>query len=111
MEEDLKDKICVIGLGYVGLPTAILAAQGGLYVVGVDSDKEKVEKIKKCLPIIDEPEILEKLHAVIDTPHFKVTTEFEQADYFVVAIPTPFKENKQASRITYTSKLEKNYYY
>lgn len=97
-------KVCVVGLGYVGLPTAILAAQGGLYVVGVDSDKEKVEKIKKCLPVIEEPEILEKLHAVIDTPHFKVTTEFEQADYFVVAVPTPFKENKQAD-LSYVSSV------
>ena len=95
-------KVCVVGLGYVGLPTAILAAQGGLYVVGVDSNEERVEKIKKCLPVIEEPEILEKLHTVIDTPHFKVTTTYEPADYFVVAVPTPFKEDKRAD-LSYVS--------
>ncbi|MCF7900126.1 nucleotide sugar dehydrogenase [Candidatus Babeliales bacterium] len=89
-------KVCVIGLGYVGLPTAILAAQAGLSVVGVDSNKDRVDKIKQCLPVIEEPEILEKLHTVIDTPHFKVTTDYEAADYFVVAVPTPFKDNKRA---------------
>lgn len=100
-------KVCVIGLGYVGLPTALLAAQAGLSVVGIDSNKDRVDKIKQCLPVMDEPEILEKLHAVIDTPYFKVTIDYEAADYFVVAVPTSCKENKRAD-LSYISSAAMN---
>lgn len=95
-------KVCIVGLGYIGLPTAILAAQAGFDVVGVDTNQERVDAIQKGLAVIEEPEIVENLKKVLDSSHFKVTTEYESADYFVVAVPTPFKDDKYAD-LSYVS--------
>lgn len=89
-------KVCVVGLGYIGLPTAIVAAQAGLEVIGVDIDKTRIDCINKCCPVIEEPEIVEKLHDVLSSKRFKASLVYEQADYFIIAVPTPFTEDKKA---------------
>lgn len=97
-------KVCVIGLGYVGLPTAILVAQSGLQVVGVDTDADKIEKINKQIPVTDEAEVIQNLNEVYGTHNFKVTTVYEPADYFLVAVPTHFcKQRKKADLSHVTS--------
>ena len=55
------NKICMIGLGYIGLPTAIIACENGFDVAGFDVDEERVKKINKGDPVIHEPEIFERL--------------------------------------------------
>lgn len=89
-------KVCVVGLGYIGLPTAIVAAQSGLQVVGIDVDGDRIDCINKCCPVIEEPEIVEKLHDVLSKKTFKATQVYEEADYFIIAVPTPFTEDKKA---------------
>jgi UDP-N-acetyl-D-mannosaminuronic acid dehydrogenase len=89
-------KVCVVGLGYIGLPTAIVAAKYGFEVIGYDIDKEKVERINNFDPVIEEPELLEKLREVLSYNTFRATTIIEQSDCFIIAVPTPFLENKDA---------------
>jgi len=89
-------KVCVVGLGYIGLPTAIVAAQAGLQVVGIDINEEITGCINRCCPIIKEPEIVQKLKTVLDTKHFYATTIYEPADFFIIAVPTPFTVEKKA---------------
>ncbi len=89
-------KVCVVGLGYIGLPTAIVAAQAGMEVVGIDVKENTVDCINRCCPLIKEPEIVEKLQEALETKQFYATTIYEAADYFVIAVPTPFTADKKA---------------
>lgn len=89
-------RITIVGLGYIGLPTAIQAAQVGFDVYGYDIDHEKVKNIIAGNPTIFEPELTERLWKVLKSGFFKAGTELGYADCFIVAVPTPFKENKTA---------------
>src|SRR6516164_3728266 len=93
-------KICIVGLGYIGLPTSIVATQAGFEVVGFDIDMQRVERINNYDPVIEEPEIFEKLGAALKSGLFRATTVIEQADCFVIAVPTPFHDDKTAD-VTY----------
>jgi len=85
---DMK-KACVLGLGYIGLPTAIMLAENNFHVVGFDIDEKKVSNINNGNPMIEEPEIYEKLNIVLHYGRFKAITKIESADYFIIAVPTP----------------------
>ena len=89
-------KVCIAGLGYIGLPTAILAAQSGLDVVGVDLDVKRINTIQSMKSPIEEPEVEKRLAYVLNNKTLKVTTEYETADYYIIAVPTPFTEDKKA---------------
>ena len=90
-------KVSVLGLGYIGLPTAIVAAEAGNKVVGFDIDKKRVAAINSGNPIIHEPEAYEKLQFVLGSQQFYATTSIEPADYFIIAVPTPITEDKKAN--------------
>lgn len=92
----MKKKVCVIGLGYIGLPTAIVAAQQGFEVIGFDIDTARVNKINKCDPVIEEPEIVANLQQAINTGNFHASDQISGADYFIIAVPTPFNADKSA---------------
>jgi UDP-N-acetyl-D-mannosaminuronic acid dehydrogenase len=89
-------RTCVIGLGYIGLPTSIVAAYNGHSVIGYDVDSDRVAKINAGDPVIEEPTIATKLKSILKTGNFYATTTIELADYFIIAVPTPFKEDKSA---------------
>lgn len=89
-------KVTICGLGYIGLPTALIAAQAGLEVTGFDIDPVRVQKINDGDPVIQEPEIYEKLQLSKSTHNFRATTTIEAADFFVIAVPTPFYNDKSA---------------
>ncbi|MCA9770535.1 UDP-N-acetylglucosamine 2-epimerase (non-hydrolyzing) [Candidatus Dependentiae bacterium] len=89
-------KVCVVGLGYIGLPTAIILADSGFDVVGFDVDVQRVQRINQGDPVIQEPEIYEKLQTVLSSKQLQAVIEMPKADYFIIAVPTPLKENKQA---------------
>jgi len=89
-------RISVIGLGYIGLPTALQAAHVGYNVFGFDVNHEKVKKINSGDPAIFEPELAERLWKALKSDSFNAFTELQYADYFIIAVPTPFKENKTA---------------
>lgn len=96
-------RISILGLGYIGLPTAIIAAQSGYDVCGYDIDEEKVKQINSGNPVIFEPEISERLWKVLQNGFFKAHAELQYADCFIIAVPTPFKEHNRAD-LTYVFK-------
>lgn len=86
-------KISVIGLGYIGLPTAAVLANHGVEVIGVDVNKKAVETINQGKIHIVEPELDSIVHSAVMSGKLKATLKPEKADAFIIAVPTPFKEN------------------
>jgi len=89
-------RISIVGLGYIGLPTAILAAQSGFEVFGFDVDHEKVKKINTENITSVEFGLNERLCSVLHKGQFKAYKDLQYADCFVITVPTPLKENKHA---------------
>lgn len=84
------EKICVVGLGYVGLPTAAVFANRGVKVVGVDVNRHAVDLINEGRIHIVEPDLDIMVHAAVTAGTLRATTAPEPADAFVIAVPTPF---------------------
>lgn len=89
-------RVSVVGLGYVGLPTALVAAQSGFEVAGYDYDHEKIRTINSGASPINERGAQKILEMVLTDGSFKAFSELQKADYFIIAVPTPFKEGKRA---------------
>jgi len=85
--------ICMIGLGYIGLPTATLFASKRCSVIGVDVVPEVVDTINQGKIHIVEPELDSLVHAAVTEGYLKAALIPEPADAFLVAVPTPFKDN------------------
>src|SRR3990172_862732 len=84
------NRISVIGLGYVGLPTAAVMANRGIQVLGVDSNPATVERINKGETHIVEPDLDILVRGAIASGNLRAVTTPEPADAFIVAVPTPF---------------------
>lgn len=84
--------VAFVGLGYIGLPTAVVMANAGLKVTGVDVNAPNVEKINRGEVTIIEPGLEEELRHALSTGNFRATTEQVHADAYIVAVPTPFTE-------------------
>lgn len=84
--------LCIIGLGYIGLPTATLFASRKFAVVGVDVVPEVVETINQGRIHIVEPELDMLVHAAVTAGYLRATTVPEAADVFMIAVPTPFSD-------------------
>lgn len=84
--------VAFVGLGYIGLPTAVVMANAGLKVTGVDVNASNVEKINRGEVTIIEPGLEEELRDAISNGNFQATTEQVHADAYIVAVPTPFTE-------------------
>ena len=84
-------RACFMGLGYIGLPTAIIAAKHGVDVVGVDINKNVVETTNKGVLHIIEPGMEQLLQDVIASGKFKAYTEPQECDAYFIVVPTPFK--------------------
>ncbi|MGO1101517.1 nucleotide sugar dehydrogenase [Priestia megaterium] len=93
----MTKKLCVVGLGYIGLPTAVMFANHGLYVHGVDVNEKAVELIKNKQLHIEENGLQERLESAVDNGHFTVGTTAEEADIFIIAVPSPINEDKTAN--------------
>lgn len=89
-------KVCVVGLGYIGLPTSIILADAGFDVMGYDVDIDRVQRINRGDPVIQEPEVFEKLQSVLSTKQFQAEISIQAADYFIIAVPTPLQGDKKA---------------
>jgi len=87
-------KLCVLGLGYIGLPTASTFALNGLKVVGVDINPHVVETLQKGDIHIHEPGLRDIVTQAIQSGNFTASTKPEAADAFLIAVPTPFKEHE-----------------
>ncbi|NCB41302.1 MAG: nucleotide sugar dehydrogenase [Clostridia bacterium] len=89
-------KICVIGLGYIGLPTAAMFANSGMKVVGVDKNIQITDSLNKGEILIEEEGLADFIKKVVSQGLLKGSNFPEEADAFIIAVPTPLKENKCA---------------
>jgi UDP-N-acetyl-D-mannosaminuronic acid dehydrogenase len=83
--------ISVVGLGYIGLPTAAMFASRKIKVIGVDVNQHAVDTINRGEIHIVEPELDMLVHAAVTEGYLKATLIPEEADAFLIAVPTPFK--------------------
>lgn len=90
-----KMKACFMGLGYIGLPTAIIAAQSGIDVLGVDINSKVVEKTNAGQLHIVEPGLEKLLQEVVQSGRLVASTSPQECDAFFIVVPTPFKGNHQ----------------
>ena len=88
--------ICVLGLGYIGLPTASTFATHGLKVVGVDVNPQIVNGLQNGHLHLYEPGLRTLVQAALRSGNLIVAQQPQPADAFIIAVPTPFYENKQA---------------
>lgn len=92
----MKKSICVVGLGYIGLPTAVMFANHGHQVHGVDVNEKAVAMIKQKQLHIEENGLQERLDQAIDSGSLTVSTEPIHADVFIIAVPSPINADKTA---------------
>lgn len=93
-------KVVFVGLGYIGLPTAAVAANHGYQVVGVDVNQTVVDTINQGKVHIIEPDLDKIVKSVVEKGSLRAVNKPEKADAFFVVVPTPFKQNHRAD-ITY----------
>ena len=89
-------KICVLGMGYIGLPTASMLANNGFEVLGVDIDKEIINKLNFGKLHIEEPDLEEIFLNAFRNKKIKVSLVPEKSDVFIITVPTPLGHNNKA---------------
>lgn len=92
----MKQKICVLGLGYIGLPTAAMFASNGYPIIGVDVNEKVVQALNQGEIIIEEPYLDVMVREVVASGKLKAATQPEEADVYIIAVPTPINEDKTA---------------
>jgi len=95
----MMKKICVLGLGYIGLPTALLLATHGYKVVGVDVNKKVVDMLNQGEAPFNEQGLDELLKDAKN--NFVAQTEVEDADVFLIAVPTPLEKSIRVADLRY----------
>ena len=88
-------KACFMGLGYIGLPTAIIAAKHGIQITGVDINPKVVEMTNQGHLHIVEPGIEDMLKEVVANGMLKASTKPEESVAYFMVVPTPFKGNHE----------------
>lgn len=96
-------KICVIGLGYIGLPTASLLGTKGYHVHGVDVSEKVVDTINKGGIHIVEPDLDILVKSAVQAGNLIASQQPTEADIFIIAVPTPFTDGKKPD-LTYVEK-------
>jgi UDP-N-acetyl-D-mannosaminuronic acid dehydrogenase len=89
-------KICIVGLGYIGLPTAAVFAQHGHQVYGVDKNPKVIEALREGRVIIEEPGLPELVRGMVASGALRCGELPEEADAFIISVPTPVTESKGA---------------
>src|SRR5437899_2843158 len=109
--ETRSAKICVVGLGYVGVPLSVASAEAGFQVIGVDVDKGKVEKINSGICYVEDayserllPSLVKqgKIHASIS-----LRDEAEKADVVIICVPTPLNDEEEPD-LSYVKSVARN---
>jgi len=88
-------KVCVLGLGYIGLPTASVLATSGFRVVGVDVNESVVNIVNSGESHIEEPGLRALVQAAVGSGNLCPTLKPEKADVFIIAVPTPLTDDKR----------------
>ncbi|HWU95900.1 MAG TPA: UDP-N-acetyl-D-mannosamine dehydrogenase [Sphingomonas sp.] len=107
MVSDSELKVCVLGLGYIGLPTAAVIARTGARVLGVDVHQSVVDTVNSGKVHIEEIDLDGLVSGVVARGSLRASLQVEEADVFVIAVPTPFGEN-HAPDIGYVLKAATN---
>lgn len=102
-----KPTVVMMGLGYIGLPTAALIASKGIYVTGVDIHQHVVDTINEGKIHIVEPDLDGLVHHVVKQGYLKASKIPVEADVYLIAVPTPFKGN-HVPDLSYVEKAVKN---
>ncbi len=89
-------KICIIGLGYIGLPTAVVFAKKGIEVIGVDVNKKTVDDLNQGKINIKEPKLPEEVKYLVSKGLLKAQLKPTQANAFLICVPTPINEKNEA---------------
>lgn len=84
-----------MGLGYIGLPTATIAAGSGIQVIGVDVDPKVVEMTNRGIIHIVEPGLQELCAEAVESGKLKASNVPEESDVYLIVVPTPFKGNHE----------------
>jgi UDP-N-acetyl-D-mannosaminuronic acid dehydrogenase len=95
MRGEVQPRVSVIGLGYIGLPTAAVIARAGMHVHGVDVNQVVVDTINRGEIHIEEVDLDGLVQGVVQRGLLRAGTEVEPADVFVIAVPTPFHTDGQ----------------
>lgn len=89
-------KICILGMGYIGMPTACMLANNGYRVLGIDINNEIIEKLSNGKVHIDEPDLEEIFLKAFDNKKLRVSTNVEKSDVYIIAVPTPLNNKNKA---------------
>lgn len=84
--------VAFVGLGYIGLPTAVVLANSGVNVTGIDVNAANVKRINRSEVTIVEPGLQEELAQALESGRFRATTEQVHANAYIIAVPTPFTD-------------------
>lgn len=107
MSEQKFKKISVVGLGYIGLPTAAMFASRKIEVVGVDVNQHAVDTINRGEIHIVEPDLDMVVQAAVTEGYLRATTQAEPAEAFLIAVPTPFKGRNHEPDLSYIEAASK----
>lgn len=95
--EGMKVKLTVVGLGYIGLPTSIMFAKHGVDVLGVDINQKTIDSLQSGKVNIEEPGLQEVFEEVLEAGKLKVSTQPDEADAFIISVPTPNNDDEYES--------------
>lgn len=101
-------KACFMGLGYIGLPTAIIAAKSGIDVIGVDTNPAIVRETNAGHLHIVEPNLEDILKEVVESGKFKAYQSPQEADVYLIVVPTPFKNINHEPDTSFVEKATKD---
>ncbi len=101
-------KICVVGLGYIGLPTAVVIAKTGIHTIGVDIDQRIVEAINSGNAHVSEPNLGNALNEALKKGFFKAFTVPTVADVFIIAVPTPLTAEEKKPDLSFVRSATKS---
>ena len=83
-------KVCIIGQGYIGLPTAALFCRNNCEVVGVDISEEMIKNLNNGIIHIEEPGISDIIKKALEQKLYTASLTPEKADAFIITVPTPY---------------------
>ncbi|WP_406534474.1 nucleotide sugar dehydrogenase [Methanobrevibacter sp.] len=94
-------KVCIMGQGYIGLPTAALFTRSGCEVVGVDISEEIVKNLNKGIIHIEEPGISEIIKKAVENKIYTASLTPQKADAFIITVPTPYIAENYSCDLSY----------
>ncbi|QIX27849.1 UDP-N-acetyl-D-mannosamine dehydrogenase [Nocardioides sp. JQ2195] len=96
MDDIFSGRVAILGLGYIGLPTAAVLATRGIEVIGVDVNAATVEAVSRGEVPFVEPDLGVAVSGAVSQGNLSATSEVPEADAFIIAVPTPFMDEHRA---------------